>query len=408
MDVFFYSHRTDLIVNAGPLQHIPVQSSEICDRIIRTGLLSADELYRVQQAIAGQVQHRISLLRRRATEGYHAYNPDRQSLRFRDHGQSPARELQFVQATEQLMTLAGFQHLDPMSIKHSLHQVSPFGLNLNIHLRDFELLRIYTRDQALRLEWRRDWRRLFLARTRLQVPVYRRLVLIFKLKCRDHLIRDRMILCGQSYRTAARFVQRYYRHLPQTGFDQYIYLKLFKDTPQDDIEMLLPNRGVRMKLFDKIKLGLSGTGSITAGIYAAIKKLLFTTFNPMTLVITLGTLGGAIVQQITKYLAQRNTYLRYLSEALYFHTLAGNRSVISHIGEQAADELTKQTLLVYFIIRRSGITPDAPALQQQARTLLCDWFGVDVTVDPHAALTLLQTVRLESKVSEPVQIDDTD
>ena len=48
--------------------------------------------------------------------------------------------------------------------------------------------------------------------------------------------------------------------LPDDPKGQYVYMRLFKDIPQEDLEMMFPNTQVQLRLFDKIKLGVTAGG----------------------------------------------------------------------------------------------------------------------------------------------------
>ncbi len=45
---------------------------------------------------------------------------------------------------------------------------------------------------------------------------------------------------------------------PPAVSEDNIYLKLFKNIPRNDVEMVFPNTKVKFRLFDKLRLGLDG------------------------------------------------------------------------------------------------------------------------------------------------------
>lgn len=391
MDIFFYSQCAGYVVDEGACRYLPVDVHDLLERLLAEQGVAAAALEDAYRRLCGQARDRVAGLREEAVRCYRPFSPDRHQLMFRDRAPSPALEGRFLAAFRELLGLACFEPLDRAVLEGSLTRVSPFGLNLRVDLADFELLDIYSRGRGIQVDWRRHWRTLFLRRERVEYPVFRRLVLVFKLKSQEALIQAAMAREGLTRREAARRVRRRHPYLPRGRVDQYLHIKLFKDTPRDDLEMFLPNRGVRMKLFDRIKLAVTGLGSVGAGLFTAVKKLFFAVLHPTTLVMTLGGFGGIVVQQVMKFLAQRNEYLKYLSQKLYTHSLASNRAVIGRVAERAAEEQVKEALLAWYLLQRSWppVEPEPAALEAAMAGYLRERFGVETAVAAGPALALL-------------------
>ena len=118
----------------------------------------------------------------------------------------------------------------------------------------------------------------------MKVPVFQRLFLLFKLKPFD--VRVREVMAGAEDR-------------PQGGRDascascaaccrrpvssDYVYIKLFKNMPRSDVEMIFPNTKVRFRLFDKIKFGVTAGSGLGMGVVGTVGKIALAS-NPYTLV----------------------------------------------------------------------------------------------------------------------------
>ena len=80
--------------------------------------------------------------------------------------------------------------------------------------------------------------------------------------------------------------------LPPQVTDSNIYLKLFKNIPRTDIEMVFPNTAVRFRMFDKIKLGVSASGGLGMGVVGAAGKIALLASNPLAAAGAVFGLGG--------------------------------------------------------------------------------------------------------------------
>lgn len=190
----------------------------------------------------------------------------------------------------------------------------------------------------------------------------------------------------------------------RTRNEPWFLLKLFKDVPKEDLELLLPTVRVKMKLLDKLKLsGSGGAAAISAWkmfrlIYLytpSVAKLLAVPFKIVLLPVMLligGIYGGKTVLDYTKI---RASYVTTLAEHLYAITLASNRAVLSRIADLAGAEDTKEALLAYAVLLRAGADGLAPeALGQRASELVWDRYRAQVRFDAEDALAKLADLGL--------------
>jgi hypothetical protein len=193
----------------------------------------------------------------------------------------------------------------------------------------------------------------------------------------------------------------------RTAHDPYVLVKLFKDVPFQDLELLLPTVRVKMKLLDKLKL--SGTGGAAAlstwkilrvaYTYApTITKLIAVPFKlfllPIALLVTV-FYGGKTAMDYGKI---KSDYVTALAEHLYAITLASNRAALGRLSRMAGEEDTKEALIAYALLRAEpeGLSP--PALRQKAADLVWDRYRARVRFDVEDALRKL--IELELVVEE--------
>ena len=113
--------------------------------------------------------------------------------------------------------------------------------------------------------------------------------------------------------------------VPEGVNHQNIYLKLFKNMPRSDVEMIFPNTQIKFRLMDKIKLGAMGSGAVGFGIISSAGKIALLASNPIGAIGAAVGLGGAAFRQLMSFFNTRQKYMVVMAQNLYFHALADNR-----------------------------------------------------------------------------------
>jgi hypothetical protein len=158
---------------------------------------------------------------------------------------------------------------------------------------------------------------------------------------------------------AQRIVNRILKRQPKTAVEYYkrvvvairlkkdakLLLKLFKEIPVQNLEMLLPDGTLKMNSFDKSVL----TASIFlagAGLVAKAVTLLAQLHFDWTLIVSV-VMAGVGASAWTSYKNRRNAYLVGLSRTVYFKNLANNHGLLATLVDRAEDESFKEALLAY-------------------------------------------------------------
>ena len=93
-------------------------------------------------------------------------------------------------------------------------------------------------------------------------------------------------------RVVVMLKQREHKALGKGADTKNVFLKLFKDIPRQDIEMLLPATRIRFGLFDKLRLGGTGLGTFGFVVFKLLSML-----GPLLKVGTL-ILTGAVFSEL--------------------------------------------------------------------------------------------------------------
>jgi hypothetical protein len=323
---------------------------------------------------------------------YEPFSPDSDLLKTRSFSAEERAVMQkrLVQQMAELLVQGNFTRVDPANVHFILTKDSAYGLDLEVDLQAFEEVLIYYRGATTIVERRRDVRRAYMGWKEVHIPVFQRMFLLFKLKPFDVRVREVMQEKKIEKKEAEKLVRRLRGLLPATVTSDYIYIKLFKNMPRSDVEMIFPNTKVRFRLFDKLKFGVSAGGGLGVGVFGTATKVAVAT-NPYTLMAAIAGLGGIALRQATNFLNQRTRYMVVLAQNLYFHAMADNRGVMTLLADRAAEEDIKEEMLLYGVLANERVNiRDLRQVDEAIEQYLKDTFGIDVDFDVEDALQRLK------------------
>jgi hypothetical protein len=210
------------------------------------------------------------------------------------------------------------------------------------------------------------------------VPTYQRLVLI--LKFRPH-----------------------HKRLPHNVDTQDVYLKLFKDIPKMDLEMLLPGARLQMSGLTRLKMG----GSLLSGLAFILYKVITEVFL-VAGAFGVGVLWGPIAallgygyKQYYGYTTTKQSYSLHLTQSLYYQNLDNNAGVLYHLLDEAEEQECREAILAYFFLWRraepAGWT--AAELDDQVEQALERIAKIHVDFEIDDALAKLETLGILTRTS---------
>ena len=166
-----------------------------------------------------------------------------------------------------------------------------------------------------------------------------------------------------------------------------VFLKLFKNVVAEDLEMLLPYVHIRMRMFDRLKIGTSVAGGMAT---ASLKFWTAAVLSPWVLLAVGFGFAGTCVKGVTDFIASKTRYIHKLTTNLYFQNLANNSSMLAHVIDAAEAEQCKELLLAYFLLY---VERDRDFSREQLDRRVEQWlaaeFGVTVAFDISAAVQKL-------------------
>jgi Protein of unknown function (DUF3754) len=321
---------------------------------------------------------------------YEPFSPDSDLLITRAFSGEERIRMQkdLVAQVRTLLVNANFTEI-PASQIEMLSQGSSYGLELQCDLSVFDEVALFYRGSSNRTEMRRTARKLFLRKQEFDIPIFRRLCVLFKLKPFDVRVAEVMAQQKCERRAAEKQVTKLRSSLPPDISSDFIYMKLFKNIPHTDLEMIFPNTRVKFRLRDKVKFGVTAGSGLGMGVVGAATKLAVAA-TPMGLAGATVAFGGVAARQVANFVGQRNKYMMTLAQNLYFHAMADNRGVMTLLADRAAEEDVKEEMLLYSVLAKQSATiRDLDEIDAAIERYLKTTFGFDADFDIDDALKRL-------------------
>ncbi len=297
---------------------------------------------------------------------------------------------------------ANYQRLTEQELNTALNKVSPHGVQVSVDFDDFADVFLMYRGAAVRSMEFRHWKSLYLKKETAEVHIFRRLFVLIQPQNRqrwiEHLVNNKKM----SRRKAEKKVNKTFKSLGVSGEEEVVYLKIFKDIPQDDLEMLFPNIRVKIKLFDKIKLTIMGGGGTAGGIMATVSKF-SAAMDPLSAVIAIGGLIGVLWRQVSKIFSQRAKYNALLTKNLYFYNLDNNMGAITYVLDAAEAEECKEALLACYFLHLKGPC-SSQQLDRAIEEYLFERYRIPMDFEVSDGLDKLAAVGLLHRQGEQLQL----
>jgi len=374
---------------------LPVTRHALMDRLTQPGLWPSGDAVlarRFMRYLDYWRRHSYSMKLLDLEQVYEPFSPDTDLLHTRTFSveERGAMQKRLVARMSELLEQGNFTRVDPSNFHVILTKDSHYGLDLQVDVQAFEDVLIFYRGATLLTERHRDIRKAYLGWREKKVPVFQRLFIMFKLKPFDARVQEVMREKKVDRKEAEGIVKRLRKLLPGSVNSDHVYIKLFKNMPRSDVEMIFPNTKVRFRMFDKIKFGVTAGSGLGMGAVGTVSKIAIAS-NPYTLVMALAGLGGVAVRQASAFINQRNRYMVVMARNLYFHSMADNRGVMTLLADRAAEEDIKEEMLLYSTLsKRPYNIRDIKDVDNEIEQYLSKTFGVDVNFDVEDALGRLK------------------
>lgn len=309
--------------------YIPLLPDDLQARLMDRDELSADQqvaFRKFNQALTAVLHHRAHRTHDHLNRLYVDLDPDNETgSAVGSEEEVDAAASMATKAIRDALLAANYTQLTQEEIEASVGVASHWGVPLHVDFAVFKQLAVYARGDVIGAKnlsrWYRPWRQELV-----DVAIYQRAVVVFQLE--DH--------CQI-----------------EEGVDSSgLHLRMFKNIPKLDVDMLLPGTEVRITWFDRTRIVVPSLGGIGMTIWKIVRTaLLVAALSVYSAVILIGlTLAaiGYIVRSVMNYFQTRNRYILSLTRSLYHQKLGTNAGVLYRLLEEAHQQRHCEVMVAYY------------------------------------------------------------
>ncbi len=227
----------------------------------------------------------------------------------------------------QILYSAHYHRLDRDELKHAINIGYNWGVKLDVDIEVFDRLEIFARGWRTVTKKRRRWQNLFRQET-IELPEFHRLMIAFRLKNTARV--------DETMRTDA------------------VYLKMFKNIPETDLEILLPGSRVRLSLLDQGKILVPNLSSAAMTVFKIFRVGVFLTIVAAAWIIkwalAIAVLVGYVTKAVFGYFSTREKYQFGLTKSLYLKNMDNNSGVIYRLFNEAEEQEMCEAILAYSML----------------------------------------------------------
>ena len=284
-----------------------------------------------------------------------------------------------------LLYSAHYKRLSREELERAIDIGWQWGVKLEVDFELFDRLEIFARGYQTVVVSRRRWQKFFRKET-IELPEFQRLIMAFRMKPDD---------APQSKKKKDEDALHH----------NFVYLKTFKNIPENDLEILLPGSKVRLTKLDRAKVLLPTLSGMAITIYKIVRGVLvlslaltFTWDYFWGWIVLIGATGGYVFKSVLSYFRTKNKYQFGLTESLYLKNLDNNSSVIYRILNEAEEQELCEAILAYTFLWKH---PDVPKegltggeLDELVEEFLLRTTDIDVDYEVHDGLGKLARLGL--------------
>lgn len=220
---------------------------------------------------------------------------------------------------------ANYHRLSQEQIEQAIRAASRWGVRMRIRFDTLDHLEVYGRGEVVGRREIRRWQNLYRLE-HFEVPLYQRIVVIFRTN----------------------------REFKSSQFDpRYVYLRMFKNVPQQDVDMLLPALGIQMSWLDHSRIVVPSVYAAAITLWRFLRNVLllafFGVFKTVAMVVlVLFAIGFGVKSMFTYRSQTKRRYLLNMAQSLYYQNLDNNAGALLRLLEDGEQQEACEAILAYF------------------------------------------------------------
>ncbi len=309
---------------------VPLHSTDIVAFLTQHPALGIEQRVQFQELadlILSLLDHLYRQRQEHLTYIYAPLDPDRDRMLLTvptpAHRDSLAAEL--LGQLPDVLERANYHRLSETEIQQAIKAASAWGVRMRINFATLEHLEVYARGCVTGKRWIRDWRNLFRLKA-ISVPLYQRIVVVFRTKA----------------------------GLKSTQFDsERVYLRMFKNVPQQDVDMLLPATGIQMTWLDHSRIVVPSLYAAGITLWRFLRNVLLLTLfgvfkTAAMVVLALFAIGFGVKSMLTYRTNTKRRYMLNMTQSLYYQNLDNNAGVLLRLLDEGEQQEACEAILAYF------------------------------------------------------------
>jgi hypothetical protein len=262
---------------------------------------------------------------------------------------------------------ANYRRLSPREIQNAIGVASHWGVRLRIRFSSFRKLEVYGRGDVVTRRAFRSWRHLF-RRMERDVPIYQRLVVVFR--------------------------PRELQTFPEPLDPNRVHIRMFKNVPKADIDMMLPGTQIQLSWLDTGKIGIPTLWGIAMMTSKLAKSLwILALFSTIKIISSFFLIVAVLVatvfygiKSIFSYTTTKRRYQLNMTRSLYYQNLDNNLGALLRIEEEAEQQEICEAILGCFILFMNKGPCSLEAIDRAAEDTLMRLTGIGIDFDVRDSL----------------------
>ncbi|TWU01105.1 hypothetical protein Pla52n_44770 [Stieleria varia] len=272
-----------------------------------------------------------------------------------------------MELCDKILISGGYRKLGQDELEKCVGVASQWGVPLKVDFSLFRHLAVYARGDIIGKRFRRRLRSLYRPEL-VDVAIYQRVVVLFQV--------DETLDLGEQLS------------------DTELHLRMFKNIPKQDVDMLLPGGKVLLSKLDQAKIIVPSLGGwllslqkIGRFVLMFVALTMYTTAFVFALAIAA---VGYLVKSVFSYFQTRNRYLLDLTRNLYFQKLDTNAGAAYRIIQQAHRQSTVEAMLAYYAVVTESKPISTRRLRRKCERLVREAIRVEIDFQVDRTLETLR------------------
>lgn len=306
--------------------------------------------------------------------GYESMNPDTPM----DQEYSSSQITDFLETLNKAMVDGNWVPISDDEVQEALEGEDVLPISLDVRFEEFENMKLYKLGHHVEETVKSSY--YGLKKETIQMKVFDRVLTVLEFKDKDWFVQDR----------------KRKKNYPGDEVNG-VHIRLFRDVPHLDMEVIFPNTSPTMRTLEKIKISAPLIGGLVS-IGMKYIPVLFGGESGSTSLSLIGgifaALGTYVMKTYTAYQKARENFRKIVAKDMYFKGLANNESVLTYLIDMAEEQEVKEAICAYMFILSSPKAITEEQLDDLIENWLRETFAIDIDFEVDDALEKLEKMNL--------------